>query len=151
MDPPPARVHYEDGRAHSKAYKEWIKSQYLKFGLHKPSHYTWYQAEPMLWRFINEKPSTEPPPPVDIPSLLKQTSDFMQHHPPRGTPDQQQTQPQGNPTAGIGTTATATGRAPAHSATTRATTTAGARLKRSNSSRTSHRHKEHPKEPNTPT
>ena len=29
MDPPPARVHYEDGRAHSKAYKEWIKSQYL--------------------------------------------------------------------------------------------------------------------------
>ena len=74
----------------------------IKFGLHKPNHYTWYQAEPMLWRFINEKPSTEPPPPVDIPSLLKQTSDFMQHHPPRGTPGQQQTQPQGTQQQGPG-------------------------------------------------
>ena len=85
----------------SKAYKEWIESQFLKFGLCKPNHYTWYQTEPQLWRFINEKPDTEPPQQIDIASILRQTSDFMQHHPPRGTPaaGQHQQQPDTQPPA----------------------------------------------------
>ena len=73
----------------------------MKFGLCKPNHYTCYQTEPQLWRFINEKPDTEPPQQIDIASILRQTSDFMQHHPPRGTPaaGQHQQQPDTQPPA----------------------------------------------------
>ena len=52
--------------------KDWIKEQFGKRNLHKPSAHTWTQAEGRLRRYLEQKP-TAPAPRVEIAEVLRQT------------------------------------------------------------------------------
>ena len=69
--------------------KEWIKEQFRLYGLHKPNHHSWTQAEDQLMRYLKAKAehvrSGKPTEQVDIAAVLRSQAEWATNTPARGT------------------------------------------------------------------